>query len=88
MTPEQITKASQDLFQAEKKREQIKLLTSDYPDMKMDEAYAVQKALVGLKIADGCKVTGWKIGLTSKACLLYTSPSPRDATLSRMPSSA
>ena len=67
MTPEQITKASQDLFQAEKKREQIKLLTSDYPDMKMDEAYAVQKALVGLKIADGCKVTGWKIGLTSKA---------------------
>jgi 2-oxo-hept-3-ene-1,7-dioate hydratase len=50
MTPEQITKASQDLFQAEKKREQIKLLTSDYPDMKMDEAYAVQKALVGLKL--------------------------------------
>ena len=25
---------------------------------------------------------------TSKICLLYTSPSPRDATLSRMPSSA
>ena len=28
------------------------------------------------------------IFLTSKDCLLYTSPSPRDATLSRMPSSA
>ena len=26
--------------------------------------------------------------LSIKACLLYTSPSPRDATLSRMPSSA
>ena len=26
--------------------------------------------------------------ITPKACLLYTSPSPRDATLSRMPSSA
>ena len=25
---------------------------------------------------------------TQKCCLLYTSPSPRDATLSRMPSSA
>ena len=24
----------------------------------------------------------------NKSCLLYTSPSPRDATLSRMPSSA
>ena len=27
-------------------------------------------------------------GLILMACLLYTSPSPRDATLSRMPSSA
>ena len=27
-------------------------------------------------------------GLGAKICLLYTSPSPRDATLSRMPSSA
>ena len=26
--------------------------------------------------------------LTAYSCLLYTSPSPRDATLSRMPSSA
>ena len=30
----------------------------------------------------------WKISLFVTACLLYTSPSPRDATLSRMPSSA
>ena len=29
-----------------------------------------------------------KIITHAKACLLYTSPSPRDATLSRMPSSA
>ena len=28
------------------------------------------------------------IGLGFKACLLYTSPSPRDRTRSRMPSSA
>ena len=27
-------------------------------------------------------------GESAKDCLLYTSPSPRDATLSRMPSSA
>ena len=33
----------------------------------------------------------WMVNLMKyreKACLLYTSPSPRDATLSRMPSSA
>ena len=28
------------------------------------------------------------LGFNSLSCLLYTSPSPRDATLSRMPSSA
>ena len=33
---------------------------------------------------------GWKPDaiIGPEACLLYTSPSPRDATLSRMPSSA
>ena len=29
-----------------------------------------------------------RVGMLTSACLLYTSPSPRDATLSRMPSSA
>ena len=29
-----------------------------------------------------------ELGPSVKGCLLYTSPSPRDATLSRMPSSA
>ena len=33
------------------------------------------------------KKENWADG-TSECCLLYTSPSPRDATLSRMPSSA
>ena len=39
------------------------------------------------------KATDLRVGLTNLGntcylCLLYTSPSPRDATLSRMPSSA
>ena len=33
-------------------------------------------------------VKAWCEGAGGKDCLLYTSPSPRDATLSRMPSSA
>ena len=34
--------------------------------------------------------SGKKVGIVdlTRGCLLYTSPSPRDATLSRMPSSA
>ena len=31
---------------------------------------------------------GTRMYVTGTSCLLYTSPSPRDATLSRMPSSA
>ena len=30
----------------------------------------------------------WTLVVNARLCLLYTSPSPRDATLSRMPSSA
>ena len=37
----------------------------------------------GMKKVDLIKITG-----VTHGCLLYTSPSPRDATLSRMPSSA
>ena len=67
MTPSEISQAAQDLYQAEKTQKQIGLLTIANPEMHMDNAYAVQKALVALKVADGRSVTGWKIGLTSKA---------------------
>ena len=33
-------------------------------------------------------IPGFEVGGVINVCLLYTSPSPRDATLSRMPSSA
>ena len=33
-------------------------------------------------------ITNYPMGHPNQGCLLYTSPSPRDATLSRMPSSA
>ena len=32
--------------------------------------------------------SNYQVNIVDKDCLLYTSPSPRDATLSRMPSSA
>ena len=67
MTPAAITKAAQDLFYAEKTQQQIGLLTIANPNMHIDDAYAVQKELVSLKVADGRFITGWKIGLTSKA---------------------
>jgi 2-oxo-hept-3-ene-1,7-dioate hydratase len=54
------------LYEAEQKRTPIRQLSLDFPDMTIEDAYAVQRALVALKVADGREVKGRKIGLTSK----------------------
>lgn len=59
--------AANELFEAEKARRQIGLLSKTYPNWTMDDAYAVQAALVKRKLASGRRIIGWKIGLTSKA---------------------
>ena len=50
------------------------------------KAAVVNKA-VGRTVQTDERLAAWETALNSY-CLLYTSPSPRDATLSRMPSSA
>ncbi len=67
MTPEDHANAAADLLGAEISREQIGLLTNRYPQMGMDDAYAIQNAIYRAKLAQGRSVVGWKIGLTSKA---------------------
>lgn len=67
MTGDEIEAAAAALLRAEDRREQIGLLSLAHPGMTMDEAYAVQAALMRAKLAAGRKVIGWKIGLTSKA---------------------
>ncbi len=67
MTPVDHTKVAADLLQAEKTGQQIGLLTQRHPEMIMDDAYAVQSAILQAKLAAGRRVIGWKIGLTSKA---------------------
>lgn len=67
LTPDQIAAAARALRRAEVTREQIGLLSLAHPEMTMDDAYAVQEAFVALRRAEGHKVVGWKIGLTSKA---------------------
>ena len=49
--------------------------------LRMTTLYQVAAANKGIVVGTGNKVEDF-------GCLLYTSPSPRDATLSRMPSSA
>jgi 2-oxo-hept-3-ene-1,7-dioate hydratase len=55
------------LDKAEHSRSQIGQLSLAFPDMTIDDAYAVQRAWVERKLANGRKIIGHKIGLTSRA---------------------
>lgn len=67
LNEDQVKAAAEALDVAERTRVQTGLLSLAYPEMTMDDAYAVQSAWVKKKIAGGRRVLGWKIGLTSKA---------------------
>jgi 2-oxo-hept-3-ene-1,7-dioate hydratase len=62
-----IRAAAQRLHQAEKTRVQTRQLTLDHPDMTIEDAYAIQREWIRLKLAEGRTIKGHKIGLTSRA---------------------
>ncbi len=67
LTPQQISAAVETLHNAELSRVQVPALTLAYPQMDLEDAYAVQRGWVERKLAAGRKVIGYKIGLTSRA---------------------
>ncbi len=54
------------LHEAEQTRVPIRQISLQYPEMTIEDSYAVQRELIRLKIAGGAVVRGRKIGLTSK----------------------
>ena len=62
-----IEAAAAALFEAEVRGVQTGLVSVAWPEATLDDAYAVQAALVARKRAVGLAVIGWKIGLTSRA---------------------
>lgn len=66
-TDEQIRDAAHRLQEAETNRRQIGHLSRQYPDITIEDAYRVQDAWVSHKLAQGRRVYGHKIGLTSRA---------------------
>lgn len=67
LTSDEIAGAAARLHQAEKTRTQIRQLSQDHPGITIQDAYAIQKAWIDIKLAEGRVVRGHKIGLTSKA---------------------
>ena len=60
-------KAAQLLLTAEKDRKPVVQLSKTWPDITIEDAYAIQSEVIRQKVAAGAKIIGHKIGLTSKA---------------------
>ncbi|WP_293770614.1 2-oxo-hept-4-ene-1,7-dioate hydratase [uncultured Corynebacterium sp.] len=66
LSTEQHIAIADELAQAERDRTMIPLLTQRFPEMEVEDSYAVQREWVRRGIADGRRLVGRKIGLTSK----------------------
>jgi len=67
LSPDIIRHAAVELDAAERTGQQIRQFSRQYPDMTIEDAYAIQRAWVDQKIANGRRMVGHKIGLTSRA---------------------
>ena len=74
----QIQDLALQLDQAEQTGQQMRQFSLQYPEMNMEDAYAIQKAWVAHKIAAGRKMVGHKIGLTSRAMQVSSNISEPD----------
>jgi len=66
-TTETIAQLACELDESEKSRVQVEHFSKRFPDMTVEDGYAVSRAWVAMKIAAGRTARGHKIGLTSRA---------------------
>jgi 2-oxopent-4-enoate/cis-2-oxohex-4-enoate hydratase len=69
MNESNIKQCGEHLYQALRTRKCIKPLTEIHPDMSIDDAYKVSLHLNKLRLADGERIIGKKIGVTSKSVM-------------------
>ncbi len=67
LTDEKIRDAAVRLREAAKTRTPMRQLSLQYPEMDFDDAYAIQRSWGEIRYAEGRKLLGRKIGLTSRA---------------------
>ncbi len=65
-TPDLIEALGDELYQALRARKTLAPLTTRYPDLVIDDAYKISLAFLDKRVADGERVIGKKIGVTSK----------------------
>jgi 2-oxo-hept-3-ene-1,7-dioate hydratase len=62
-----IRSLARELYDARKTRTQVRQFSKRFPEMTVEDGYAIQRAWVQLELADGRMIKGRKIGLTSRA---------------------
>jgi 2-oxo-hept-3-ene-1,7-dioate hydratase len=62
-----IAQLAAELHESEKSRVQVEHFSKRFPGMTIDDGYAISRTWVKMKIAEGRKRRGHKIGLTSRA---------------------
>ena len=62
-----IQRLARELHDSEKSRVQVEHFSKRHPGMTIEDGYAISRAWVAMKIAEGRQVRGHKIGLTSRA---------------------
>ena len=67
MEKQLIAELARRLDQSEKSRIQVRQFSLEYPGITIEDAYAIQREWVAMKLAAGRRIVGHKIGLTSKA---------------------
>ena len=67
LSTDQIRQLASELHQSEKSRVQVEHFSKRFPDMTVADGYAIARAWVQMKIAEGRIARGHKIGLTSRA---------------------
>ena len=73
-----LTALARQLYEARKSRTPLRHFSAQHPGMTIEDGYAIQRAWVALEIADGRKIMGRKIGLTSRAMQLSSQISEPD----------
>ena len=62
-----IASLAEELYQARKTRTQVRHFSKRHPGMTIEDGYAIQREWVKREAADGRRIRGRKIGLTSRA---------------------
>ncbi|QGP80414.1 2-oxo-hept-4-ene-1,7-dioate hydratase [Sphingobium sp. CAP-1] len=67
LSPQTVETLATRLHRAEQDRVQVSQFSLEHPDMTLEDGYAISRAWTAMKLAEGRRIIGHKIGLTSRA---------------------